>query len=331
MSEDANFASHVDTLIGGTVDTFLVCAGETSVVSKKTPSQVVALLDVPTNAQQTAAIAAAVATISIPVTSVAGRTGAVTLAKSDVGLGNVDNTTDSNKPVSTAQAAADALRVPYAGASSAVNLGTNVFTCGAITTSGNLAVRNGLTAMQAEVFSTYTSGTAFKSLCFKATASAMQIGSARGTSDTNTTVQIGHFDAAGAFTTALTIATNGQITIPQTITLSNDVNLAGGTQLFFSGSGVVRWIANGVLRLTNSAITAGACVDVSTDSVFRIRNRGNTADGSVVAGDITLSPSASRTLATNGQFSIEMTSNTAGNLVYRGSDGTTRRMALTFV
>jgi hypothetical protein len=26
-----------------------------------------------------------------------------------------------------------------------------------------------------------------------------------------------------------------------------------------------------------------------------------------------------------------MTSNTAGNLVYRGSDGTTRRMALTFV
>lgn len=39
---------------------------------------------------------------------------------------------------------------------------------------------------------------------------------------------------------------------------------------------------------------------------------------------------SSITLASNGQFSIEMTSNTAGNLVYRGSDGTTRRMALTF-
>ena len=36
------------------------------------------------------------------VTSVAGRTGAVTLSKSDVGLGNVDNTSDANKPVSTA-------------------------------------------------------------------------------------------------------------------------------------------------------------------------------------------------------------------------------------
>src|SRR5690606_38853361 len=37
-----------------------------------------------------------------PVTSVAGKTGVVTLAKSDVGLGNVDNTSDANKPVSTA-------------------------------------------------------------------------------------------------------------------------------------------------------------------------------------------------------------------------------------
>lgn len=36
------------------------------------------------------------------VTSVAGKTGAVTLVKADVGLGNVDNTSDLNKPISTA-------------------------------------------------------------------------------------------------------------------------------------------------------------------------------------------------------------------------------------
>lgn len=36
------------------------------------------------------------------VTSVAGRTGNVVLTKSDVGLANVDNTSDANKPVSTA-------------------------------------------------------------------------------------------------------------------------------------------------------------------------------------------------------------------------------------
>lgn len=37
-----------------------------------------------------------------PVASVAGKIGAVTLAKADVGLGNVDNTSDAAKPVSTA-------------------------------------------------------------------------------------------------------------------------------------------------------------------------------------------------------------------------------------
>lgn len=41
------------------------------------------------------------------VVSVAGKTGVVLLVKADVGLGNVDNTDDVSKPVSTAQAAAD--------------------------------------------------------------------------------------------------------------------------------------------------------------------------------------------------------------------------------
>lgn len=44
------------------------------------------------------------------VSSVAGRTGAVTLTKTDVGLANVDNTSDASKPVSTAQAASIATK-----------------------------------------------------------------------------------------------------------------------------------------------------------------------------------------------------------------------------
>ena len=40
------------------------------------------------------------------VTSVNNKTGVVTLAKGDIGLGNVDNTSDVNKPVSTAQQSA---------------------------------------------------------------------------------------------------------------------------------------------------------------------------------------------------------------------------------
>lgn len=46
---------------------------------------------------------------SAPVSSVAGKTGAVTIVKADVGLGNVDNTSDANKPISSAvQTALDA-------------------------------------------------------------------------------------------------------------------------------------------------------------------------------------------------------------------------------
>lgn len=48
------------------------------------------------------------------VSSVNGYTGAVTLTKTDLSLGNVDNTSDVNKPVSTAQAAADAAVQAYA-------------------------------------------------------------------------------------------------------------------------------------------------------------------------------------------------------------------------
>jgi len=42
------------------------------------------------------------ATSNSPVSSVAGKTGVVTLDRNDVGLGNVDNTSDSDKPISSA-------------------------------------------------------------------------------------------------------------------------------------------------------------------------------------------------------------------------------------
>lgn len=48
---------------------------------------------------------------SVPVTSVAGRTGAVVLTSADVGLGNADNTSDVNKPTSTAQQASIDLKM----------------------------------------------------------------------------------------------------------------------------------------------------------------------------------------------------------------------------
>lgn len=55
---------------------------------------------------------------------------ALGLVKADVGLGNVDNTSDANKPVSTAQAAADALALPLAGGtmSGAIAMGSHKVT-----------------------------------------------------------------------------------------------------------------------------------------------------------------------------------------------------------
>lgn len=48
---------------------------------------------------------------SVPVTSVQGRTGAVIVNKTDIGLANVDNTSDINKPTSTAQQASIDLKI----------------------------------------------------------------------------------------------------------------------------------------------------------------------------------------------------------------------------
>lgn len=55
--------------------------------------------------------------VTFPVTSVAGKTGAVALVKADVGLDQVDNTSDANKPVSTATATALNLKFDKAGGS----------------------------------------------------------------------------------------------------------------------------------------------------------------------------------------------------------------------
>jgi hypothetical protein len=55
--------------------------------------------------------AAFITSAQAPVQSVAGRTGAVVVTKADVGLSNVDNTSDVNKPTSTAQQASIDLKM----------------------------------------------------------------------------------------------------------------------------------------------------------------------------------------------------------------------------
>ena len=77
------------------------------------PSDFIVLVDnaaVPETKKATANLLSVLA----PVQTVAGRIGAVVLSSSDVGLGNVNNTADVNKPVSTAQQSALDLKAPIA-------------------------------------------------------------------------------------------------------------------------------------------------------------------------------------------------------------------------
>lgn len=71
------------------------------------------------------------------VVSVAGKTGAVTLAKGDVGLGNVDNTADAQKPVSGPQATALAAKADVSAVNTAL--------AGKVDTTRQVAAGTGLT------------------------------------------------------------------------------------------------------------------------------------------------------------------------------------------
>lgn len=72
------------------------------------------------------------------VVSVAGKTGVVALVKGDVGLGNVDNTSDANKPVSTAQAAAIAAKVAGLNGTTGLWQGTAVAYAAIVTKDPNV-------------------------------------------------------------------------------------------------------------------------------------------------------------------------------------------------
>lgn len=73
------------------------------------------------------------------VASVAGKTGAVALAKADVGLSNVDNTSDLTKPISTATQTALDLKVDE---TISVTGGTSLTGGGALTTNRTIALVN---------------------------------------------------------------------------------------------------------------------------------------------------------------------------------------------
>jgi hypothetical protein len=94
---------------------------------------------VDTSASTTKKISIAQIKSEAPVQSVASKTGAVTLVKGDVGLGNVDNTADTDKPISSAtQSALNAKQATLVS-------GTNIKTINneSLLGSGNITVGGG--------------------------------------------------------------------------------------------------------------------------------------------------------------------------------------------
>lgn len=83
---------------GGKIDTIKINGTEQAIVDKAVD------IAMPTATSDLTNDSGYITAEQAPVQSVNGKTGAVQLTKADIGLGNVDNTSDADKPVSTAQA-----------------------------------------------------------------------------------------------------------------------------------------------------------------------------------------------------------------------------------
>ena len=106
----ANGYMRTDIFVGTKLNTIVRVPGPESIGIAIEP-------DVPVDTVKLGSVDIEGATVGVPVIvrpkgeviSVNGLKGIVVLGKADIGLGNVDNTSDANKPVSTLQAAADAV------------------------------------------------------------------------------------------------------------------------------------------------------------------------------------------------------------------------------
>lgn len=163
---------------------------------------------------------------------------------------------------------------------------------GGLTATGYTA-RNGLTPTTIDLFGTDTSDTSFEKLRIGYSSAdggyliSQEIGSAGGTARD---IKIGRRNAAGLFTSALTINAVNTITISNTLSLANDLILSGGTQVTWASKSQLRAIHdNGTLRLANNNASSGINFDVRTDGTLKIWDRSLSTAGHLDCGDLTAS------------------------------------------
>lgn len=275
--------------------------------------------------------------------TVAGITAAMVGAPSGSGTCSGTNTGDQDLSSYLTSSGAAGLYLPLAG-------GTLT---GPITgTSGLVEQRSGLTAQCFKLSKAYTSGTNSESMLLdagKQIASKLGVYSFKGSSGgSNIPIQIGMLATDGTTFTGVAVGTDGSVLFPSGSAAAPSVAvggsthglyLAGASSLGISVAGAIRQTCwnDGSFYLSGSdpwlkigTTTAPLIRRAASETIGVYQSNGSTPAIFISGQQIHVPPTSTITLATNGQFSIEMTSNTAGNLVYRGSDGTTRRMALTF-
>ena len=156
-----------------------------------------------------------------PVQTVNGYNGNVTIAKSDIGLGNVDNTTDASKPVSTATQSALDLKANSADINTALNLKANLasptFT-GIVSTS---AINTGALSSTSVTAPTYASTP--KTLTY--TGSTINWNPAQGLNAAITLTQ----NSALSFTSAPPIGSYGTVVLTQDVTGGRTITLPSFT------------------------------------------------------------------------------------------------------
>ena len=238
------------------------------------------------------------------VDSVAGKTGVVTLVKGDVGLGNVDNTSDANKPVSTAQQTAINLKAnlvspaltgtPTAPTATAGTNTTQLATTEFVTTAVSGKANSSHTHVIDDVSGLQTALNGKQSV----NADLTSIAGLAGTS--------GFLKKTAANTWSLD--TNAYITGNQGITVTGDASGSGTTSI--------------ALTLANSGATVGTYKSVTVDAKGRVTSGTNptTLAGygitdAVLSSDVVTTATASKILKldANSKLPASVTGDADGN------------------
>lgn len=243
------------------------------------------------------------------VTSVSGKTGAVTINKSDVGLSNVDNTSDLSKPISTlTQSALDSKQSTLVSGTNIKTVnGSNLLGSGDLTiTAGNL----NYTAVIPDDYPTLSAALA-------------ELGD-----NSSVFIKPGTYTEAGGTFSTNNISIHGAGSASTTLVLSNDLLLSGnrisvnnvgfdtnsGKKLTFSGS---------YNQIQNILVINGTVTDFFSTGLFNgVSNStiiSSGTDGTIKFGERSRSTGNHITVphTTNGGIYLSFHGVFTGNFVYR--------------